>query len=52
MSKWYNLFIPEPVLQALSDAGFENPTQIQLHCLPSAIAGKKDILGAAETVRD
>lgn len=49
MSAWKDLFIPEPVLQALRSLGFSDPTPIQALTLPSAIRDKMDILGAAET---
>ncbi|NWR47925.1 DDX24 helicase, partial [Regulus satrapa] len=49
VSAWKDLFVPEPVLQALSCLGFSAPTPIQALALPSAIRDKMDILGAAET---
>ncbi|XP_006632605.3 ATP-dependent RNA helicase DDX24 isoform X1 [Lepisosteus oculatus] len=48
-SAWKDLFIPEPVLQALSSLGFKAPTPIQALALPPAIRDHMDILGAAET---
>ena len=50
MSKWKDLFVPDPVLRALSDVGFDAPTPIQCLTLPAAIRDRMDILGAAETV--
>ncbi|KAJ8288914.1 hypothetical protein COCON_G00015730 [Conger conger] len=44
-----DLFVPEPVLQALSTLGFSSPTPIQALALPPAIRDRLDILGAAET---
>nr|XP_054490474.1 ATP-dependent RNA helicase DDX24 [Agelaius phoeniceus] len=49
VSAWKDLFVPEPVLQALSSLGFSAPTPIQALALPSAIRDNMDILGAAET---
>ncbi|NXY44828.1 DDX24 helicase, partial [Ceuthmochares aereus] len=43
------LFVPEPVLRALSYVGFSAPTPIQALALPSAIRDNMDVLGAAET---
>ncbi|CAJ1073675.1 ATP-dependent RNA helicase DDX24 [Xyrichtys novacula] len=49
VSAWKNLFVPSPVLKALSSLGFGSPTPIQALTLPSAIRDRMDILGAAET---
>ncbi|XP_075874234.1 ATP-dependent RNA helicase DDX24 [Nelusetta ayraudi] len=49
VSAWKDLFVPPPVLKALSSLGFSSPTAIQALALPSAIRDRKDILGAAET---
>ncbi|NWS34840.1 DDX24 helicase, partial [Polioptila caerulea] len=49
VSAWKDLFVPEPVLQALSCLGFSAPTPIQALALPSAIRDNMDVLGAAET---
>lgn len=49
VSAWKDLFVPTPVLKALSSLGFGSPTPIQALTLPSAIRDHKDILGAAET---
>ncbi|KAG5267874.1 hypothetical protein AALO_G00226900 [Alosa alosa] len=49
VSAWKDLFVPEPVLQALSKLGFSAPTPIQALALPPAIRDHMDILGAAET---
>ncbi|NXV16159.1 DDX24 helicase, partial [Cepphus grylle] len=49
VSAWKDLFVPEPVLQALSYLGFSAPTPIQALALPSAIRDGMDVLGAAET---
>uniref|UniRef100_A0A8P4K9R6 ATP-dependent RNA helicase n=1 Tax=Dicentrarchus labrax TaxID=13489 RepID=A0A8P4K9R6_DICLA len=49
VSAWKDLFVPSPVLKALSSLGFGSPTPIQALTLPSAIRDRMDILGAAET---
>ncbi|XP_044292753.1 ATP-dependent RNA helicase DDX24 isoform X1 [Varanus komodoensis] len=49
VSAWKGLFVPKPVLQALSELGFSAPTPIQALALPSAIRDGMDVLGAAET---
>ncbi|KAM4666402.1 ATP-dependent RNA helicase DDX24 isoform 1-T1 [Amazona ochrocephala] len=49
VSAWKDLFVPEPVLRALSYLGFSAPTPIQALSLPSAIRDNMDVLGAAET---
>ncbi|KAM6463833.1 ATP-dependent RNA helicase DDX24 isoform 2-T3 [Liasis olivaceus] len=49
VSAWKSLFVPTPVLWALSELGFSTPTPIQALTLPSAIRDSMDILGAAET---
>ncbi|XP_039992592.1 ATP-dependent RNA helicase DDX24 [Xiphias gladius] len=46
---WKDLFVPSPVLEALSSLGFGSPTPIQALALPPAIRDRMDILGAAET---
>lgn len=49
VSTWKNLFVPSPVLKALSSLGFSSPTPIQALVLPPAIRDRLNILGAAET---
>ncbi|PNJ33964.1 DDX24 isoform 3 [Pongo abelii] len=49
VSAWKDLFVPRPVLRALSFLGFSAPTPIQVLTLAPAIRDKLDILGAAET---
>ena len=50
MSAWNNLFVPDTVMNGLSDLGFSAPTPIQTLVLPAAIRDRMDIIGAAETV--
>ncbi|KAM4625840.1 ATP-dependent RNA helicase DDX24 isoform 1-T2 [Polymixia lowei] len=49
VSAWKDLFVPAPVLKALSHLGFGSPTPIQALALPPAIRDYMDIVGAAET---
>ncbi|KAM6912263.1 ATP-dependent RNA helicase DDX24 [Xenentodon cancila] len=49
VSAWNDLFVPLPVLKALSSLGFGSPTPIQVLALPPAIRDRMDVLGAAET---
>lgn len=49
VSAWKDLFVPRPVLRALSFLGFSAPTPIQALTLAPAIRDRLDILGAAET---
>ncbi|KAK3875916.1 hypothetical protein Pcinc_019245 [Petrolisthes cinctipes] len=49
VSEWETVFAPPPVQEALAELGFAHPTTIQKLCLPAAIKGRKDIIGAAET---
>ncbi|KAM6202760.1 ATP-dependent RNA helicase DDX24 [Rhynchocyon petersi] len=49
VSAWKDLFVPKPVLRALSFLGFSAPTPIQALTLAPAIRDNLDILGAAET---
>ncbi|XP_067006519.2 ATP-dependent RNA helicase DDX24 [Anabrus simplex] len=49
MEAWDGLHVPLPVMRALFELGFTEPTEIQQLTLPPAILGRRDILGAAET---
>ncbi|XP_039643010.1 ATP-dependent RNA helicase DDX24 [Perca fluviatilis] len=49
VSAWKDLFVPSPVLKALSSLGFSSPSPIQALALPPAIRDRMDVLGAAET---
>ena len=48
--EWLDLGTPRLVCRALSEMGFHSPTDIQREAIPVVIRGKKDIVGAAETV--
>ena len=43
-----SLGLPEPMLHALRDVGYERPTPIQAACIPPLLAGR-DLLGVAQT---
>ncbi|KAJ2938974.1 hypothetical protein O0L34_g17789 [Tuta absoluta] len=49
MLTWAEFKLPEPILNAMAELGFKQPTRIQQLSLPAAIHGRRDILGAAET---
>ena len=49
LDEWNELSVPKPVIKALVDLKFSQPTPIQRETLPAAINGHADILGAAET---
>ena len=44
-----DLNITEPILKAIEEKGYANPTPIQVKAIPAALTGK-DILGCAQTV--
>lgn len=46
--KFTELNIVEPILKALRDKGYEEPTPIQEKAIPSVLAGR-DVLGCAQT---
>src|SRR5471032_1999742 len=43
-----DLGLPAPILNALTDLGYEKPSPIQLECIPQLLAGR-DVLGMAQT---
>ena len=43
-----DLGLPQPILQALDDAGYVDPTEIQALAIPPALEGR-DVLGRAKT---
>jgi ATP-dependent RNA helicase DDX24/MAK5 len=51
VSAWKDYFLQDEILNALSRLGFSAPTHIQAECLPAAIRDRRDIIGAAQTVR-
>merc|ERR1712071_398961 len=46
---WKAMFLPDCLVRAVWEKGFLNPTAIQLAVLPTAMKGRKDVVGAAET---
>lgn len=46
---WNSFGLPKPLLEAIKEQGFKEPTPIQTLTLPAAVLGRRDILGAAET---
>lgn len=46
---WRKFGLHEKLEQALLEKGFTGPLKIQAECLPPAIQGRRDIIGAAET---
>ena len=51
MGAWAGHGLYPPLLGALVRQGFATPTPVQQACLPPAIHGRRDIIGAAQTVR-
>lgn len=49
MSAWSQLGLHPELLARLAARGFARPTPIQEACLPPALHGRRDIVGAAET---
>lgn len=51
MSAWKDLGLGPGVLDAIGQLGFGEPTPIQRECLLPAIRDRRDVIGAAQTVR-
>lgn len=51
MSAWDDYGLQDLVINSLAKLKFTAPTDIQHECLPAAIIGNADIVGAAQTVR-
>ena len=51
MKEWVELGVPHPLIWALHDLKFYQPTEIQRRAIPLVAEGDNDIIGAAETVR-
>jgi ATP-dependent RNA helicase DDX24/MAK5 len=49
---WEGYGLGPKVLEAISGLGFEEPTSIQRECLLPAVRDRRDVIGAAQTVRD
>ena len=50
MKEWVELGVPCPLMRALHDLKFHQPTEIQRRAIPLAAKGDNDLIGAAETV--
>ncbi len=48
MSDFATLGLPGPLLAALAEVGYENPSPIQAQAIPLLLAGR-DLLGQAQT---
>jgi hypothetical protein len=51
ISAWEGYGLDPLVVHSLAQQGFTSPTPIQHECLPAAVIGGADIVGAAQTVR-
>lgn len=51
VSAWKELGLGPGVLDAIGQLGFGEPTPIQRKCLLPAIRDRRDVIGAAQTVR-
>lgn len=51
MAAWAPFELHSKVEKAIALLGFRQPTPIQKECLPSAIRDRRDVVGAAQTVR-
>ncbi len=49
MSTFKDLGLNENIIKALTDLGYENPTEIQLKAIPQVIASKQDLKAFAQT---
>ena len=48
MQTFDSLVLPQPILKALKDIGYDTPTPIQAQAIPPALEGR-DVLGSAQT---
>ena len=51
MLAWQGLGLGQQVVAAVAALGFEEPTPIQRECMLPAVRDRRDIIGAAQTVR-
>jgi ATP-dependent RNA helicase DDX24/MAK5 len=51
VSAWADYQLHPSITGALARLGFSAPTHIQAECLPAAVRDRRDIIGAAQTVR-
>ena len=48
LSTFTSLQLPEPLLKALNDLGYETPSPIQAKTIPLVLSGR-DVIGQAQT---
>lgn len=51
VSAWDDFQLDSQIMGALSKMGFSAPTHVQAECIPAAIRDRRDVIGAAQTVR-
>jgi ATP-dependent RNA helicase DDX24/MAK5 len=51
VSAWDDFQLDSRITGALSRMGFSAPTHVQAECIPAAIRDRRDVIGAAQTVR-
>lgn len=51
VSAWDDFQLDSRITGALSKMGFSAPTHVQAECIPAAIRDRRDVIGAAQTVR-
>jgi ATP-dependent RNA helicase DDX24/MAK5 len=51
VSAWSDFQLDSRIMGALSKMGFSAPTHVQAECIPAAIRDRRDVIGAAQTVR-
>jgi len=49
MSTFKELGLNSQILQALTDLGYENPTEIQKKAIPQVLSSKQDLKAFAQT---
>ena len=49
MNSFKNLGLSDPILQALTDLGFETPSDIQSQTIPTLLSSRTDLIGLAQT---
>lgn len=51
VSAWDDFQLDSQITGALAKMGFSTPTHVQAECIPAAIRDRRDVIGAAQTVR-
>jgi ATP-dependent RNA helicase DDX24/MAK5 len=52
VSAWQDFQLDSRIMGALSKMGFSSPTHVQAECIPAAVRDRRDVIGAAQTVRN